>query len=192
MSARRLASLLLLAAPGCGLFNQPGPDGGAPTKYGYSGPTIEVTIAGVHFGPAAPDPGYSATLVDQHDGSTGAVVSSTFTATASTGGALCSIAVQRQGEGVVPIGVASYFLAANAGGATPDGKVEPVSGESASTAQAAWQCAGDDCDNTGFVLSALDASHVAGWISGTWPSLSGDAPADVACSFWLPITDYQP
>jgi hypothetical protein len=188
-------ALALLGLGGCGLFNQPGPDGGThPMNYGFGKPTLEVTVGGVHFGPATPDSGSAASLVDKRDNATGRVISSSFQATASLSGAgaACRLGLQREGDGVTPIGVASYLLAASSGGPTPDGAVEPIAGEAASSPQGSFACNGTTCNGAGFVLTAVDASHAEGWLSGTFEDVSGGAPVDVACAFWLPMSGYSP
>jgi hypothetical protein len=196
-------SLLVAVLGGCNLFDPTGtPQGGGGGATGASGgatgfgrATVEVTVGGVHYGPSAPAAGGSASLVDSRDAN-GEVTLSTFRASAATsdGAAGCTVAVQRSGQGVTPIGAGAGYILQSSGeaGATPDGAVEPVEGESATAPSGAFTCSGAACNGVGLSLSYLGADHVEGWLSGTLPSTSGAGAADVVCSFWLPLGAYAP
>jgi hypothetical protein len=181
-------------APACLLPGASSGDGGAPQSYGFGKPTLELTVNGAHFGPAAPDPGSAASLVNMRDAATGRVTESSFRMSASIGslGAACSVAVQRTGDGVDPIAALNYLLASGTTGPTPDGNVAPIEGENASVPQGAWQCSGAACNGAGFVLSHVAADHVEGWLSAGEQSISGGAPAQIVCSFYLPWSTYSP
>src|SRR5439155_22360471 len=94
-----------------------GSDGG--TTVGYTGPTLELTVNGVHFGPAAPDPGAYADLVTMHDTTTGRAMGSSFRLSANVGSAGCTLGFDRYGDGaVLPAG--QYPVGSIQGGATLD------------------------------------------------------------------------
>lgn len=196
-SSAPLVAALVLLLGGCEYFNQPVPESdGGSQGYGYGKPTLAVTVNGVHFGPATPDPSSAASLVDSRD-SVGRVTSSSFRVQASAGsvGAACSLNVQRSGGSfggeVDPIGVGSFLLS-SASGAEGFGTLKPIEGEVVSTPQGTWSCTGAACNNAGFVLTHLDADHAEGYLSGTFASSVGGPPAQVVCSFYLPLSTYQP
>lgn len=192
-----LALAAALALGGCEYFNQPVPgnDGGA-RSYGYGEPTLEVTVNGLHFGPAAPDPTAAASLIDSLD-SVGRVTLSSFRvqASASSAGTACGLSLQRSGSSfggaVQPIGVGSYLLSSG-GGAGASGTLQPIEGEVVSTPQGTWSCSGAACNNSGFVLTHLDADHAEGYLSGTFASATGGSIVQVVCSFYLPLSVYSP
>lgn len=194
----RLPALVLLcaSAAGCGLLDplKP-PDGGAASTdlaYGYGKPTLQITVSGVHFGPAAPDSGTSAQYANQRDGS-GRIITSRFTLLGSVSGATCAIAFERVGAGgITPIGASSYFIGSGASPTTPDGTVAPTQTQAVVVPGYALGCAGNGCSGGAFVLSALDDKHVEGYVSGTWADTQGRGSANVACSFYLPLAVYQP
>lgn len=196
-SASLVVAVLVLLLGGCEYFNQPvpGSDGGSQS-YGYGKPTLALTVNGVHFGPATPDSSSTASLVDSRD-SVGRVTLSSFRVQASAGsvGAACSLNVQRSGGSfgneVEPIGVGSYLLSSGSG-AEAFGTLQPIEGEVVSTPEGTWSCSGAACNNAGFVLTHLDADHAEGYLSGTFASSVGGPPAQVVCSFYLPLSTYQP
>lgn len=194
--ARRLAVLALLLAA-CDFFPNQG-DGGATSdgggQFGYGKPTLEVTIAGVHFGPSAPDPGSRADYVNTRDSFTGRVTGSTFQAQASSSasGASCAVAVRRAGDGVDPIRVGAYQVIAASFGNTPDGAVSVVGNQGVAVPQGTWVCSGSGCGGGVFSLIALDAKHAEGFFSGTLASTAGGGITSVVCSFYLPIGTFNP
>jgi hypothetical protein len=192
----RVLLLPVLAALVAGCNFPFGTDGGTssgpPPANGFGKPTVEVTIDSAHFGPATPDPGAVASLVDSLD-SSGRVITSTFRVAASTGGAACSIAVQRFGnDGVAPIGALPYLIGAPGDTGTADGMVAPVEGEAVSAPQGSFNCTGNACNGVGFDIRYLAADHVEGWLSGTFASNDGSSASQITCSFWLPFTSYSP
>jgi hypothetical protein len=188
-SCVRALALVIAAAAGCG---GTAPTSSGPTgSYGFGAPTLEVTVNGVHFGPAAPDPGSAADLNTVHD-ALGASSGSTFSFNASAAGAACAGTLQRFGAGAAPIVAAAYQLAAAAGDATPDGTVAPVGAQRAVVSAGAWQCAGSLCDGGVFSLTYLNADHVEGFLSAGMQSESGGPAAEVVCSFYLPMRTYLP
>jgi hypothetical protein len=42
------------------------------------------------------------------------------------------------------------------------------------------------------VLTVLDASHVEGYMSGTFTNYTSGTTAAINCSFWLPMQSYKP
>lgn len=188
-------ALALLCGAGCGLFDPTatsgggGGGGGGGGAVGFGKPTVEVTINGVHFGPSAPDNGSVAQLSTTRDGTTGAIIDSTFRVVAASNstGASCSIALHRQGEDVAPIGVHGYMLEATGGDTTPDGTVDPIAGEGVVVPQGQWQCTGSSCNGATFVLTALDGAHAEGFIGGTFQNFQSGTRANVVCSFYVPV-----
>jgi hypothetical protein len=187
-SCVRALALVMAAAAGCGGM---APSSGSTGSYGFGTPTLEVTVNGVHFGPAAPNPGSAADLNTMRD-ALGASSGSTFSFSASAAGATCAGALQRFGMGAAPIVAAGYQLAAAAGDATPDGTVAPVGAQRATVSAGAWQCSGSLCDGGVLSLTHLDADHVEGFFSAGMQSETGGPAADVVCSFYLPMRTYAP
>jgi hypothetical protein len=183
------AATFSAGAAGC-LFPQGTSDGGADGGYGFSAPTLEVTVAGAHFGPATPTG--SATLVNTRDAA-GNVTAGKFTLSASVAGANCNLEFDRLGDGAA-IGVGQYTVESGVGNATPGGIVYPTLGEEIDLPppNGSARCSGAGCDNSAFVLSIVDAEHVVGYWMGTVDSDSGLGQAAVACSFYLPWAQYQP
>ena len=166
-----------------------GSDGG--TTVGFTGPTLEVTVSGVHFGPAAPDPGAFVDLITARDGG-GKPTQSSFRLSASIGNVGCSLAFDTFGTNSNAIGVGQYTVQSMQGGSTLSGTVYPTTAESFATPEGGASCTGSTCDGSAFVLSAIDAAHATGYFSGTVAADSGAGFADVVCSFWLTTRTYTP
>ena len=164
-------------------------DGG--TNTGFTGPTLEVTVSGVHFGPAVPDPGAFLDLVTMRDAN-GVPTGSSFRMSASVGNAGCALSFDKFGSSGGAIGVGQYTVEAEQGGSTLDGTVYPTTAERFATPEGGAGCTGSDCDGAAFVLSALDATHAVGYFQGTVTADSGAGVADVVCSFWLTPRTYTP
>ncbi|HEY2745396.1 MAG TPA: hypothetical protein VGL86_12255 [Polyangia bacterium] len=162
-------------------------DGGTTT--GFVSPTLELTISGVHFGPAAPDPGAFVDLVTTRDGN-GTATASAFRMSASVGSAGCTLSFDTFGGGT--IGVGQYTVESEQGDETLDGTVYPTTAERVATPEGGAGCTGSDCDGSGFTISAADAAHISGFFSGTVVADSGAGTADVICTFWLTPTMYSP
>ena len=162
-------------------------DGGTSTA--FSAPTLEVTVSGVHFGPAAPDPGSYVDLVTTRDGS-GTPTGSSFRLSATVGSAGCGLTFDTFGGSVIRAG--QYTVASMQGGSTLDVTVYPTTGERIATPEGGAGCSGSACDHAAFVLSAVDATHITGYFMGTVTSDSGLGDADVICSFWLTPRTYTP
>lgn len=191
----RSASTLVTAAAvaifsaGCFPVGSTTTDGGTQ-QVGYTGPTLELTVNGVHFGPSAPDPGSAASLVTMRD-STGQATGASFRLSATLGTAGCFFAFDRYGNGAT-LGVGMYTVESMQGAFTLDGTVYPTTGERVATPAGGASCTGSGCDGAAFVLSAIDATHATGYFSGTVQADSGAGEASVVCSFWLPTSTYQP
>lgn len=189
---KRAFLIFVMTLGGCGgLFGDDNADGGSTMTtpmYGYGKPTLEVTINGVHFGPAAPNSDGVATLVNQRD-AMGRVVQSTFSvvASSSVSGASCQLGVTRFGpNGVQPISAAPYQLVASDATTTPDGTVLPQSGGRVAVTQGSWSCAGATCNGGVLALSHLDADYAEGYLGVAMPNDAGMGVAQVVCSFYLP------
>ena len=165
-----------------------GSDGG--TSGAFTGPTLELTVSGVHFGPTAPDPGAFVDLVTTRDGG-GKPIMSSFRLSASIGNAGCALSFDTFG-GAGAIGVGQYTVQSMQGGTTLDGTVYPTTAERIATPEGGAGCTGSDCDGAAFVLSAMDATHASGYFMGTVNADSGAGAADVVCSFWLTPRTYMP
>lgn len=188
-SAARWLLLGAVAAGGCFPAGADGADGGG--QYGYSSPTLELTVNGVHFGPGAPDPGAGASLVTTRDATTGRITGASFRLAASLGSAGCQLAFDRYGDGAA-IRVGQYRVQSMQGAFTLDGTVYPTTAERIATPAGNAGCTGSGCDGAAFVLDALDATHASGYFSGTVQADSGAGQAAVICSFWVPMASYQP
>jgi hypothetical protein len=163
-------------------------DGG---QVGYNGPTLELTVGSVHFGPSAPDPGAYADLITMRDATTGRASGAGFRLSANLGSASCALAFDRYGDGaVLPAG--QYRVVSMQGAATLDGTVYPTQAERFTTPQVSFGCSGSDCDGSVLVLSALDATHAAGYFRGTVTADSGAGDTSVVCSFWVKTRTYLP
>src|SRR4030095_6416627 len=101
----------LLALAGCHRSSGTLDDGG----FGFTSPTLEVTVNGVHLGPAAPDPGSSASLVNTRDPGSNRITDSQFhvSATSQVGGGGCQLAFDRFGDGIFPVGGGAWAVTAS-------------------------------------------------------------------------------
>ncbi len=165
-------------------------DGGSGAV-GYTGPTLEVTVSGVHFGPAVPDPGAYLDLVTVRDGG-GKPTQSSFRMSAAIGSAGCTLAFDTFGSNSVAIGPGQYTVQSMQGSSTLDGTVYPTAAEQIATPEGGASCTGSTCDGAAFVLTSIDATHATGYFSGTVSADSGAGQADVVCSFWLTTRTYTP
>lgn len=192
-SATTVVALALgvLLGGGCFPTGSDGGDGGSGGQYGFSAPTLELTVGGVHFGPAAPDPGAAADLVTTRDAITGRITGSSFRLAASIGSAGCQLAFDRYGDGTA-IGVGQYAVQSMQGASTINGTVYPTTGERIATPEGGAGCSGSGCDGAAFVLTAVDAMHAVGYFSGTVQADSGAGQAAIVCSFYVPMRTYQP
>jgi hypothetical protein len=163
-------------------------DGGTGGGVGYTSPTLAVTVAGVHFGPAAP--GGTASLVNSRDAA-GNLVSGSFRISATVAMAGCQLAFDRFGAGA-GIGVGQYTINSNVGSVTPSGIVYPTGAETVTFPQGSASCTGSDCDFGALVLSQVDSDHVQGYWSGVVSDGAGQGTAEAVCSFYLPWSQYQP
>ena len=187
--AASAALLLCLDLAACD-FSQPGSTpANTNRQYGFGKPTLQVTVNGVHFGPAAPDSGSSASLVNVKDPSTGRIQQSIFrvSASAASVGALCILDAARAGDGVATIGAGPGYIFSLSGS---DGTVAPIEGEAVQIPQGTLQCAGSGCNGAGLQLTALDAQHAEGFFSGILVANGGTG--DTVCSFYLPMSQYKP
>jgi hypothetical protein len=159
---------------------------------GFAGPTLELTVNGVHFGPSTPDSSSGAALVTTRDQTTGVASQSTLTINVSSAatGASCSLGFARYGDGVNPFHAAGYTVSsASALGATPDGEAQPIAGEAVGTPQGNASCNGTDCDGAVLNLNDLTPDHVQGSLSGTMQN--NGVSASVVCSFYIPTRAFS-
>ena len=182
------AALAAIFCVGCFPAGDATGDGGTGGS-GFTAPTLELTVSGVHFGPQAPDPGAFVDLVTTRD-ATDAPVSSTFRMSASIGTAGCTLSFDTFGGGV--IGVGQYTVESMQGAATLDGTVYPTTAERIATPEGGAGCTGSDCDGSGFSITAADSAHISGFYSGTVTADDGAGTADIICTFWLTPTTYTP
>ena len=188
-TAHRAVWILLICCGGCfPTGTTDNSDGG--TSNGFTGPTLELTISGVHFGPMAPDPGAYVDLVTARDAG-GKPTMSSFRLSASIGNAGCTLAFDTFGNASA-IGVGQYIVQSMQGGTTLGGTVYPTTAERVGTPEGGAGCTGSGCDGAAFVLSAIDANHATGYFMGTVTADSGAGDADVVCSFWLKPRTYMP
>lgn len=188
-------SLLAPALVACVPFAKvdKGDAGSADAKYGFGTATLQVTVNGVHFGPAAPDGGSFALLVNARN-QQGRITQSHFQiqARSTAAQAVCAIDVQRYGDGVSSIGAGPWIVGAGSGARSSDGEVDPVTGIGVQIPQGTWQCLGAACDGGAFVLNALDDKHAEGYVQGVYQNFQSGTAANVVCSFWVPVTTYTP
>ncbi len=173
------------------------PGGGTTTggQVGFGGPMLEVTIDGNRLGPALPDPGSTANLVDTRD-QLGQIATSDWSllAASSVAGATCNLHLQRYGNGVAiaPFGPGMFLIADPGPDGTADGTATPLGGERVIGPGDSWACAGSSCDGGVLVIQGMDSLHVEGYFSATLASDSGGPPADVVCSFYVQYASYAP
>jgi len=185
-----VAGLLL---SGCWPMQPAGSGSADAGTYGFTGPTLELTVNGVHFGPSVADSGSAADLVTQYDQTTGAPQQSTLQISVSSAatGASCALGFVRNGDDVAPFHTGGYQVSSQAVfGPTPDGEAQPISGESIGTPQGAASCAGTDCDGAVLYLIDLASDHVQGSLSGTMQNAG--VSASVVCTFYVPTRTFQP
>jgi hypothetical protein len=190
----RLSLMILLLLSGCSFL-----DGGSSTnssggqnQYGFGVPTLELTINGVHFGPAAPDTVSTLEITETRDALTGRVDSASFHLHASSAktGARCDFDLQKFGDGTAPITTGTLQLVVANGPNTADGSISPAGAPSVTVPQGSWSCG--SCTGAIFALSALDSQHAEGYLSGSFDSTAGAGSASVVCSFYLPIHSGTP
>ncbi|MGZ3438458.1 MAG: hypothetical protein ACXVDD_03035 [Polyangia bacterium] len=189
-----IVSTAALAAIFCGGCWPPGAASGSDGGTGggaFTGPTLEVTISGVHFGPMPPDPGAFVDLVTTRDGG-GKPTGSSFRLSATVGQAGCALAFDRYGGDNPTIGVGQYLVQSMQGASTLDGTVYPTTAERIGTPEGGAGCTGTSCDGAAFVLSAIDAQHASGYFMGTVDADNGAGSAGVVCTFWLKTRTYTP
>jgi hypothetical protein len=179
---------ILLVLGGCG-GARPGSDDGGAVDFGK--PTLEVTIGGVHAGPAAPDASSGARLRTVRD-SLGRATQSTLTIAASStaAGASCAIAVGRYGMDVLPVSVGAWELKSQTLSGSADGTVAPIGAPTASSALGSFACSGNACDGAVLQIVWLDANHIEGFFLGALGN--GAGVTEVVCSFYLPTLEYAP
>lgn len=184
-----------LALAGCSLFGT-GSDGGTTSngngRVGFGAPTLQLTVGGVRFGPAAPDQSSSGSLTTTRD-TAGQVSDSSFRLGISSAaiGAGCQLALDRFGTSIAPFTAGSYTLADPGQTGTADGTASPIGSITVSAPQGTWQCAGSACNGGALVLSVLAADHVEGYLSVALSDTSGDAPVDVICAFYVPMSSFS-
>jgi len=189
LTMRRAIWIAVIFAGGCfPTGSSSNSDGG--TTVGFSGPTLEMTISGVHFGPMAPDPGAFVDLVTTRDAG-GKPMASSFRMSAAIGSAGCALSFDTYGNGGA-IGVGQYIVESMQGSTTLEGTVYPTTAERIATPEGGAGCTGSDCDGAAFVLSAIDANHATGYFMGTVTADSGAGVASVICSFWIKPRTYTP
>ena len=173
-----------LALGGCGGTGTYSDDGGVT---GYGMPALEVTIGGVHAGPAAPDASSGVWLRSTRD-SMGRVTQSTLQLVASStaAGASCALSVARTGMDVFPVGVGAWELSSRTLSGSADGTVAPIGSPTASSALGSFSCSGNACDGAVLHIAWINPVHAEGFFGGV---LSG---AEVVCSFYLPTREYSP
>jgi hypothetical protein len=188
---------LLLGASFCaGCFpstNGGGGGGGGGASSGFTVPTFELTVSGSHFGPAPPDPGSGASLVTMRDG-LGNVTGSSFRldATLSNGTYGCSFAFDTYGTA---ISTGQYTISSQTSGTTPSGIVYATGSERVQLPAMYGgnaSCSGSGCDSGAFVITAVDAAHVYGYVQETMTADSGAGVAGIVCTFYVPMTQYVP
>jgi hypothetical protein len=196
-SDANLASIVTAAALAffCGgCFPSTGSGGGGGSGGGavpFSAPTLEVTVSGVHFGPSAPDSGSAGSLVTQRDATTGVVSDATLHINGSltADGVGCNFVFDTFGS---PLGVGQYTISSQVQGTTPSGIVYPTGTERVQTPEGGAGCSGSACDGGALVITSVDAAHIYGYVQATVMADSGAGLADIVCTFWLPMSQYQP
>jgi hypothetical protein len=194
MRVRPAALFLVLSGAGCGLLPS-APDGGTKDArvYGFGKPTLEVTIGGAHFDPSAPDQGAGVSLADQTNADGQVTVSLLrLSATHGSGAAGCALVLQRAGQGILPNSAGPYTIGSGSSATTPDGELDPVGGEQVAASGSTFYCASSSCDGTQFYLSAFDASHAEGYVTGLFQDASTGDPTTISCSFYLPMLGWSP
>jgi hypothetical protein len=185
----RLLVLFVALGGGCGLFGNNSTSsttGGTTGSTSFGTPTLEVTVNGVHSGPATPDGNSFVDMINEYENGSLSRSSLQIFASSTAADASCSLAVDRFGQFVTGFGVGTWTLSAEGANGTAGGTAEPQGAPSAATRQGVFSCTGSDCDGVGLTLSWIDAGHAEGFFSGT---LSG---ASVLCSFYLPTRTFQP
>jgi hypothetical protein len=185
-----------LVATGC-IFDNSGANNNNSNnnnQHGFGAPTVELTVDGVHLGPARADGSAAASLADTRDG-LGTVVQSTFTVSASSSaaGADCGFTVQRYApSGTTPIVAIAYQLATPTSDTTGDGTVAVTGTVRADGQGHSWACGGSDCDGAVLALDYLAADHVEGSLSAALATSDGSSASQIVCAFYLPMAGYTP
>lgn len=189
---RALAVIAALFAAGCLFPSSSGNRDGGSSQNGFTSPSLLVTAGGYRIGPVVPDPGSFADLVDEKSAVSGRVTASRLSISVSGGGASCQLYGERLGDGVFPFFATAYTLQAQVGPVSSDGAASPGAGERIAVPASGFRCVGSGCDGAQLFIRTLDATHIEGFVSGTFESEQVPGGYDsVTCSFWLPFRTYQ-
>jgi hypothetical protein len=188
-----VAPLALLATwAGCFPWGSSSGSDGGSGGYGYSSPTLLLTVNGMHFGPAAPTG--SASLINSRDAAgnrTGGSFRLDVSINVAGGAAGCQLAFDRFGPDTA-IGVGQYTVSSSVGATTPSGYVYPTGAEAVTTPDGNGSCTGSGCDFGALMLSDVTADHVQGYWSGNVQNAVGPEQVPAVCSFYVKWSQYQP
>lgn len=187
---RRLVGVLLFVA--C-MGNSCFPEGGG-VDGGYVGagaPSLEVTVDGVHVGPAPATVGAYADLTTTRD-ALGQLLSTNLVIHPMAMMASCDIPVARFGAGVQPFRAAAYQLRTPLGDTTPEGTAAVQGGATVTAGALTLKCFGDGCNASVLAITVMDAAHVEGYLSGQLADPNDGQVSTTVCSFYVPWRTYQP
>ncbi len=189
MKARAALFILGLGCMGSDCF----PTGG-DTDAGYVGPgapSVEVTVDGVHVGPAPALTGSYADLTAQHD-QTGGVATTDLVVHAVAQNASCDLHFDRFGEGALPFSTGTTTLETPTGASTAQGTTAPVGPMTVVAGMLTLQCNGAMCDGGVLSITGLDAAHIEGFVSATFADPNDGQTSATVCTFYVPWRTYAP
>jgi hypothetical protein len=191
-----MAATLVLAfgAMGSDCFST---DGGSDGGYvGPGAPSVEVTVDGTHVGPWTADATSYADLATTRDDAGQIVTTDLLIHVASAAGsnpaASCDLHFDRFGMNVPGFAAGITTLEAPVGDATSQGTTASVGPLSVVAGALTLQCNGSDCNGGILSISAMDANHVEGFVSGTFADPSDGQQSSTVCTFYVPWRSYSP
>ena len=181
---KRLLLFTLLA--GCFPPAPPATDDAGSSGFGM--PTVLLTIGNLRLGPGVPDASASVTLIDEINPVTGRATRSqiSISATSAAAKAGCRLYAERFGDGILPFFATTYLLETPTSAMTRDGTASPGAGELVTAGTNVFRCNGSDCNGAVLSLARISATHVEGYLSGTFVADSGAGATTAVCSFYLP------
>jgi len=186
---RATCLLLFVGSLGADCFpTSAGIDGG---YVGLGSPSLEVTVDGVHVGPAPATSAAFADLTITRDAG-GRVVSTDLTIHPVAANASCDLHFNRFGTSVLPFAAGATPLQAPVGASTADGTSAPVGALTVVAGNLTLQCFGSDCNGSVLSISVLDAAHIEGYLSGTLADPSDGQASSAVCTFYVPWRTYSP
>jgi hypothetical protein len=165
-----------------------------PDAGGYVGPgapSVEVTVDGVHVGPAPAVSGSFGDLSAQRD-QAGRISSTDLLIHAVAANASCDLHFSRFGTDVLGFSMGTTPLESPTGSATAQGTSAPVGPLTIIAGMLTLQCNGSMCDSGILSITGMDTAHIEGFVSGIFAATDDGQTSNTVCTFYVPWRSYQP